>query len=90
MKTPGLSVIQEKVPYGSSEVRHYHERSDQFFYVLSGVAAIEAAGEIYHLSMGNGIHVAAGMPHKLGNEQEQDLVFLVVSTPPSHGDRVIA
>jgi mannose-6-phosphate isomerase-like protein (cupin superfamily) len=89
-KTSNLSVIQEKVPYGCSEIRHYHEYSEQFFYVLSGVATIEVAGEIYNLSAGSGIHVEAGAPHQLSNEQEQDLTFLVISTPPSHGDRVIA
>jgi mannose-6-phosphate isomerase-like protein (cupin superfamily) len=89
-KTSNLSVIQEKVPHGCSEIRHYHERSEQFFYVLSGIATIEVSGETFNLSPGNGIHVEAGMPHKLSNEQEHDLTFLVVSTPPSHGDRVIA
>lgn len=87
-KTPGLSVIQERVPYGCSEVRHFHERSEQFFYVLSGTATIEIAGETFQLEMGGGIHVPAGVPHQLSNEQPEDLVFLVVSTPPSHGDRV--
>lgn len=89
-KTPGLSVIQESVPFGCSEVRHYHERAEQFFYVLSGTATIEVAEELYQLQSGEGVHVVAGVPHKLSNQQPEDLVFLVVSTPPSHGDRVFA
>ena len=89
-KSPGLSVIQEKVPYSCSEVRHYHERSEQFFYVLSGMATIEVDGDTSQLVAGTGIHVPAGVPHQLSNLQPEDLVFLVVSTPPSHGDRVIA
>lgn len=89
-KSPGLSVIQERVPYGCSEVRHFHERSEQFFYVLSGTATIEVDGEISQLTAGTGIHVPAGIPHQLSNQQTEDLTFLVVSTPPSHGDRVIA
>jgi len=89
-KSSGLSVIQERVPHGCSEVRHYHERSEQFFYVLSGMATMEVDGDISQLPTGTGIHVPAGIAHQLSNQQTEDLVFLVVSTPPSHGDRVIA
>lgn len=89
-KSSGLSVIQERVPHGCSEVRHYHERSEQFFYVLSGVATIEVDGDTSQLAVGAGIHVPAGTPHQLSNQNAEDLVFLVTSTPPSHGDRVIA
>ena len=85
--TPNLSVIQERVPKGSSEVRHLHHRAEQFFYVLSGVATLEVAGVIHLLRPGEGLHVAPGVPHALSNQHEQVLEFLVISTPPSHGDR---
>jgi hypothetical protein len=32
--TPGLSVVEERVPPGAGEVRHYHNEARQFFYVL--------------------------------------------------------
>jgi len=83
-----LSVIQECVPYGSSETRHHHNKAEQFFYVLSGIATLEVDGNIYTINPNEGLHVQAGVKHTLSNEHEQDLVFLVVSTPPSHGDRV--
>lgn len=89
-KSSGLSVIQERVPYGCSEVRHYHERSEQFFYVLSGIATIEVDGDTFQLAVGTGIHVPAGTPHQLSNQHADNLMFLVTSTPPSHGDRAIA
>ena len=34
-KTDALSVIQERVPHGAAETRHFHNRAEQFFYVLS-------------------------------------------------------
>ena len=62
-KMPGLSVIQEKVPGGRSEVRHFHNVSEQFFYVLSGEATIETGenGSVT-LSMpdGSALTLAAG------------------------------
>ena len=36
VRTPELSVIQERMPPGTSEVRHRHGRARQFFFVLSG------------------------------------------------------
>jgi mannose-6-phosphate isomerase-like protein (cupin superfamily) len=88
--TPNLSVIQERVPSGSTEARHLHNRAEQFFYVLNGIATLEVAGAIHVLRPNEGYHVPAGEPHKLSNDHEHVLEFLVISTPPSHGDRVNA
>ena len=32
VKSENLSVIQERVPNGSGEVCHYHQKAEQFFY----------------------------------------------------------
>ena len=32
---------------------------------------------------------AAKVPHRLSNEGSEDFLFVLVSTPPSHGDRVV-
>ena len=89
-ESPNLSVIQERVPTGSSEVRHLHNRAEQFFYVLQGTATLEVGGNVHVLHARQGFHVAAGVPHTLSNEHEESLEFLVISTPPSHGDRELA
>jgi mannose-6-phosphate isomerase-like protein (cupin superfamily) len=86
-KTDALSVIQECVPPGAKETRHLHHHAEQFFYVLSGVATMEAEGEVHHLGQGQGIHIPAGRAHQLSNQGSEDTTFIVVSTPPSHGDR---
>jgi len=88
VKSPALSVIQERVPCSCYEVRHLHQKSEQFFYVLSGIATIEVDGVVYMLTDGQGLHVPANVPHQLKNDGHEDLVFIVTSTPPSHGDRV--
>ena len=90
VETDRLSVIQERVPSGAGEVRHYHERAEQFFFVLSGTATIEAEGKTQTLSAQTGLHVPAGTVHEVRNEHKEDLWFLVVSTPPSHGDRIMS
>lgn len=85
-----LSVIQERVPQGSSEARHLHEKAEQFFYVISGIATVEVSDVVHEIHPGEGIHVPAGIPHTLRNQHKDDLEFLVISSPPSHDDRVNA
>lgn len=88
VKSTQLSVIQERVPASCSEVKHYHHNSEQFFFVLSGVATLEAAGQTHKLEAQQGMHVPAGVAHQLKNDSDEPIEFIVTSTPPSHGDRV--
>ena len=90
VRTANLSVIEERMPPGASEVRHHHQKASQFFYVLRGTLSIEVAGNEFALAAGQGIHVAASQPHQVRNRSAADAEFLVVSNPPSHGDRVPA
>ena len=88
VKSESLSVIQERVPAGASESHHYHKKSEQFFYILSGIATMEVGGQLLTVRANEGIHIPAGTTHMLSNCGSADLVFTVTSTPPSHGDRV--
>lgn len=88
-KTPDLSVIQERMPAGSYEVRHYHKRSRQFFFVLSGILTIETAGSTATLSRLQGLEVSPGEAHQAFNRSGEEVVFLVISQPSSQGDRVV-
>ena len=84
------TVIQERVPPGAAEARHYHTQAWQFFFVLSGEAVLEVAGQVHRLQAHQGVEVPPGTPHQLRNESAADVHFLVISQPNSHGDRVAA
>ncbi len=88
LKTENLSIIQEKVPPSQFEVKHYHKKSRQFFFILNGMATIDIDGIKYKVEKQKGIFVDAGVPHQLFNESNEDLEFLVISSPQSHGDRI--
>ncbi|HTR30595.1 MAG TPA: cupin domain-containing protein [Puia sp.] len=88
VETENLSVIEERIPPEGGEILHYHERAQQFFYILSGVAAFETDGVQATVSGGEGYRVAPGARHRIHNPGKEDLRFLVVSQPKSHGDRV--
>lgn len=90
VKNDSLSIIEERMPPGTTEVRHLHHRARQFFYILSGEATMEVQGNIIHLHSGEGLPVSPGVPHQMKNESRADLHFLVISHPPSHGDREVA
>ena len=87
VKQPGVSVIHERMPAGASEIRHYHEKARQFFYVLLGIVTLEIDGTTETLKPNEGVEVPPGTPHLLTNVSDQDIEFLVFSVPPSHGDR---
>lgn len=86
----GLSVIQERMPPGTAEVRHRHARARQFFYVLAGGLRIEVEGTVHVLGARVGLEVAPGLAHEVRNDGPEPAEFLVVSQPPSHGDRTDA
>lgn len=89
VKNSNLSIIQERMPPQTSEVRHFHEKSSQFFYVLSGEATIEIDGKQEVLKSGQGVEISCGVAHQMFNKSDDFLEFIVVSCPPSHGDRIL-
>lgn len=87
LKTAELSVIQERVPAGRSEILHFHRRAAQFFYILRGAAKLVVDEVVISIEAGQGLHVEANTPHRFENASKDAVEFLVISMPPSHGDR---
>lgn len=89
VNTNDLSVIHEKMPPNTSEVKHFHEKAKQFFFVLSGQASMEINNEIILLNEQEGVQIEPGTPHQMMNKSDGDIEFIVISTPTSKGDRVL-
>ncbi|MDB4886847.1 MAG: cupin [Gemmatimonadetes bacterium] len=90
MRAANLSIIEERMPAGTREVRHWHARAAQFFYVLSGTLTLEVEGTFHHLAPRTGIELPQGTAHQAINETDADVEFLVISNPPAQGDRIDA
>jgi mannose-6-phosphate isomerase-like protein (cupin superfamily) len=88
VKDKQLSVIEEFMPPGAAEVRHYHKHSQQFFYILTGEVLMEIDGENMLIPAGSGIRILPGVRHQIRNPSSGPVRFLVVSQPASHGDRI--
>jgi mannose-6-phosphate isomerase-like protein (cupin superfamily) len=90
VRTPELSVIEELIPPGASEVRHSHVHARQFFYVLEGEITLEVDRHNFVLHPGEGLEISPGQKHQVINRNTAPARFLVTSQPPSHGDRTPA
>ena len=88
LKTPELSVIMERMPPGTSEVRHFHGKARQFFFVLQGELTMEVEHQCVVLTAEQGLEILPGQAHQARNEGAKDVKMIVTSQPPSHGDRV--
>ena len=88
--TTNLSVIEEFMPPGTSEARHYHHHAHQFFYILEGELTIQVEDCGFVLHAHEGIWISPGQLHQAINRGANSLRMLVTSQPPSHGDRIIA
>ncbi|HUB18982.1 MAG TPA: cupin domain-containing protein [Acidobacteriaceae bacterium] len=89
-RSEGLSAIEERMPPGAKEQRHFHTKARQFFYVLEGELTMEIEGRLHALGERQGLEIAPGEKHQARNESSGDVRFLVMSAPPAQGDRVRA
>lgn len=83
-----VAVIEERIPPGRGEIKHYHSRARQLFYVLLGQLKIETGSETEQLSKGDSREIAPGLPHRVWNPFYEDACFLVISAPSTKDDRV--
>jgi mannose-6-phosphate isomerase-like protein (cupin superfamily) len=88
LKREDMSVIQERVPAGSAEVMHYHERARQFFYILEGAGTMAFEDHEVVLQKGQGLEIVPMIKHQFKNNSSVDVYFLVISAPSTRGDRV--
>ncbi|MDQ0631788.1 mannose-6-phosphate isomerase-like protein (cupin superfamily) [Pantoea agglomerans] len=82
-----MLVIHEKMPAGTSEKRHFHSVSRQFFFVLDGVLSMELKGKMHNIKALQGLEIPPGSKHQARNDTEFPVEFIVISHPTTRGDR---
>jgi mannose-6-phosphate isomerase-like protein (cupin superfamily) len=83
-----LSVKLERMPAHTSEQKHFHQKAQQFFYILKGEAVFEIQQERITVKSEQGIHIKAGVNHRIINESNEDLEFILSSQPSTLNDRI--
>ena len=88
LRRDDISIIQERVPAGSTEVMHYHNVARQFFYILEGEGTMVFEDREVRLLEGQGLEIPPLVKHQFKNLSSASAHFLVISVPPMHADRV--
>jgi len=83
-----FSVNQERMPVHTAEKRHYHKHTNQFFYILYGVATFEIEDTITQVQAGEGLVINAGEKHRILNNEPTVLEFILCSQPATENDRI--
>jgi mannose-6-phosphate isomerase-like protein (cupin superfamily) len=89
LNSENLSIKQEKMPKGTKEKLHFHEKAQQFFYILSGKATFYVKDERFEVNAKEGISILPTVNHFISNESLEDLEFLVISNPSTNSDRIL-
>lgn len=78
--------VQTLQPGAMSSVRHWHEREDEFLYVLSGEVTVTENDGKHRLQPGDAACWPAGVPnaHTVSNESGQPCSYLIVGTRLTH------
>ena len=88
VETKGLLVVEETLAPDCSEKHHYHNQAAQCFYMLSGRAVMQFSdGQNVEINTGMALHILPETSHAIVNKTGEEIRFLVISAPSSHGDR---
>src|SRR4029077_8672869 len=79
------SLAEASVPGGSATDRHYHKKSEEFYFLLEGEGTMEIDGETSPVAPGDAILMPPGAWHQITASTR--LRFLCCCAPPySHDD----
>lgn len=73
----------ETLPPGSfSSHKHWHEREDEFVFVIAGTVTLNEGDRLTEMRPGDAATFKAGVPigHRLENRSDADVTYLVVGT----------
>ena len=85
--TEDLSVKQERMSPQTSEALHYHEKAQQFFFILKGIATFEVEGRLFTVKKNEGFYINPGAKHRIANNSNEELEFILSSQPSTNKDR---
>ena len=75
------SLAQITIAPGKASSPHFHEHSEESYFILSGEASLEIDHQKISLLPGEAILIEPYEVHKISNQSNQDLVFIAVCVP---------
>ena len=84
------SLAEATVPPGVITQLHYHPKTEEIYYILSGSGLMEIDGQTRPVGVGDAIAIPPGCKHRIENPSQTDLVFLCCCAPGyEHSDTVL-
>jgi mannose-6-phosphate isomerase-like protein (cupin superfamily) len=84
------SLAEARVPPGTSTTPHYHARTEEIYYILSGTANMTIGKETHPVGPGDAIAIPPGRVHTISNTSQEMLTFLCCCAPGyEHDDTLL-
>ena len=90
LKASNQSLAEATVLPGQTTAAHYHIKTEEIYYILSGQGLMFLKEDEKEVGTGDAILIPPGQRHSIRNTGSDDLVFLCCCTPGySHEDTVL-
>lgn len=84
------SLAECRIPPGGATLEHYHPKTEEIYYILTGEARIKVGTEFQRVAAGDAIALPPGAAHKIWNTGAGTLTLLCCCAPAyEHGDTVL-
>ncbi|HVA51308.1 MAG TPA: cupin domain-containing protein [Pirellulales bacterium] len=84
------SLAEARLPPGGSTTPHYHVKTEEIYYILSGKASMRLGDETREVGPGDAIAIPPGLVHNISNTGRAPLKFLCCCAPAyEHDDTVL-
>lgn len=78
-----MSIASGHLQPGQKAFEHWHKKSEEAYYVVSGRGRVRVGDEVMNISTGDAIHIPIGALHALENtSQTEQMHILAISSPP--------
>lgn len=84
------SLAEATIPAGGETAEHYHPKTEEIYYILSGTGKMKRADKFEAVGPGDAIAIPPGTPHMITNTGEIPLRLLCCCAPGyEHEDTVL-
>lgn len=84
------SLAEARLPSGASTTPHYHIRTEEIYYILSGAGQMRIGDERRAVGPGDAIAIPPGQVHQITSTGGETLTFLCCCAPAyEHDDTVL-
>ena len=82
-----LSVASGYLKPQQKALPHYHKKSEEVYYVISGTGRVRVDEDVADITTGDAIHIPIGTIHALENtSMKKKMKILAISVPPYSDD----